>query len=256
MQDIYEFREKGNLTSALIIIELLKGRKKLREISADLKMTPQGASSYLKNLQKQGYVDSDNTPTPEGAAFLQQILATISLFVEDAYEDTGMISSCEAIAGDDLKKGDRVSLSMNKGLLYAYRKRKSGSNGIADFRAKEGDAVRVSKIEGIIDYRTGDFIVISADFNDLTSRKLEKLKRILRDRKIGYVGAYGILASEICKRAEIRANMYAPVEGCIEAGVKGVNSLLVYSPEMARFFFQKISANIHKYRITPEFVQL
>ena len=48
----------------------------------------EGASVYLKNLQKLKYTDSGNTPTPEGVAFLQQILATISLFVEDAYEDT------------------------------------------------------------------------------------------------------------------------------------------------------------------------
>ena len=32
----------------LILIELLKGKRKLREISTDLKITPQGASVYLK----------------------------------------------------------------------------------------------------------------------------------------------------------------------------------------------------------------
>ncbi len=256
MQDFHEFREKGNLTFALILIELLKGKRKLREISTDLKITPQGASVYLKNLQKLKYVDSGNTPTPEGVAFLQQILATISLFVEDAYEDTGIISSCEAVAGEDLGKGDRVSLSMNKGLLYAYRRKKAGSNGVADFRAKKGEPVRISKIEGIIDHKVGNFYVLTVDFDDLTPKKLGKLNRILKEKNIEYVGAYGILASEICKFGKIKASIYAPVEGCIEAVAKGVNSLLIYSPEMSRFFFQKLSANIHKYRINPKFVEI
>ena len=256
MQDFYEFREKGNLTFALILIELLKGKRKLREISEDLQITPQGASIYFKKLQKQGYVNSENNPSPEGVAFLQQILATISLFVEDAYEDTGIISSCEATAAEDLRKGDRVSLSMFKGSLYASKKMKKGSRGVVDFKAKMGDPVRISKIEGIIDHKVGKFYVISIDFNDFSSRKFEKFKGILKENEVEYVGAYGVLASQMCKRANVRASTYAPVEGCIEASAKGINSLLIYSPEMARFFFQKLSANIHKYRTNPKFVEI
>ncbi|MCL6003510.1 MAG: hypothetical protein M0Z77_10220 [Thermoplasmatales archaeon] len=256
MQDFHEFREKGNLTFALIIIELLKGKRKLKEISNDLKITPQGASVYLKNLQKHKYIDQENTPTPEGVAFLQQILATVSLFVEDAYEETGIISSCEAIAGENLKKGERVNLSMKRGLLYATKKAKNGSNGIADFKANKGEPVRISKIEGIINHSVGNFYVLPIDFEDFTSRKFEKLKGMVKERKIEYVGAYGVLASEMCRNADIKTSIYAPVEGCIEAGAKGVNSLLIYSPEMARFFFQKLSANIHKYRINPKFVEI
>ncbi|MEM0135831.1 MAG: hypothetical protein QXU18_11525, partial [Thermoplasmatales archaeon] len=170
MNDFHEFREKGNLTSALIMIELLKGRRKLREISTNLNMTPQGASIYLKNLQKSKFIDSNNIPTQQGVAFLQQILSTISLFVENAYEDTGIISSCEAIADDNLKKGDRVSLSMKRGMLHASRKNKSGSNGIIDFDVNRGEPVRVSKIEGIIDHKVGEFYVLPIDFEDFIPR--------------------------------------------------------------------------------------
>ncbi|MCL5874632.1 MAG: hypothetical protein M1161_04770 [Candidatus Thermoplasmatota archaeon] len=256
MRDLYEFREKGNLTLALIIIELLKGKGKLREISEDLNMTPQGVSVYLKNLHNLRYVDSNNVPTQKGVGFLQQILATVSLFVEDAYEDTGIISSCEAIAGEKLRKGDRVNLLMNKGSLFAYKKVKSGSNGTVDFNADEGEPVRISKIEGIIDHKVGDFFVLPIDFKDSTPEKMEKLNLLTKEKKIEFVGAYGILSNEVCKRAGIKASVFAPVEACIEAGAKGINSLLIYSPEMARFFFQKLSANIHKYRINPKFVEL
>lgn len=256
MQDLHELREKGTLTLALMMIELLKGKKRLREISSDLKMTPQGVSVYLKNLHKLGYVDSNNTPTPKGVAFLQQTLAMISLFVEDAYEETGIISSCEAIAGEKLKKGETVGLAMKGGLLFAEKKSGTGSKGVTDFSAEKGDPVRISKIEGIIDHKMGEFFVVRVDFKDLTKKKMDRLRNVVKARGVEYVGAYGILASEMCRRSGIEPNVYAPVEGCIEAGVKGVNSLLVYSPEMARFFFQKLSANIDKYRINPKFVEL
>lgn len=256
MQDFIEIREKGNLTSALIIIELLKGKRKLREISADLDISPQGASNYLKNLQKTGYVDPNNIPTQTGIAFLQQILETTSLFVENAYEDTGIISSCEAIAAEHLRKNERVSLMMDKGLLYAHRGSNSNSTGIADFDATEGSPVRISKIEGIISHKVGNFFVVSVDFDDYASHKFDKMKRIVKERKVEYVGAYGTLASKFCKDAGVSATIYAPVEGCIEAGVKGINSMLIYSTEMTRFFFQKLSANIDKYRINPKFVEL
>jgi putative transcriptional regulator len=256
MEDFYEIREKRNITSSLIIIELLKGKRKLREIATALKITPQGASIYLKNLEKQGYVNNTGSPTPKGVAFLQQMLATMTMFVEDAYEDTGIISTCEAVASEDLKKNDKVSLSMSKGLLFASKKAKTGSNGIAEFDVKKGNPVKIMKIKGIVDHKVGNFFVIAVDFSDYTPRKFEKLNKILKEKEIEYVGAFGILASEICKSADIKAVPYAPVEGCIEAGAKGVNSLLIYSPEMARFFFQKLSANIHKYRINPKFVEL
>jgi predicted transcriptional regulator len=255
-QDFSEIREKGNLTSALVLIELLKGKRKLREISVDLDMTPQGVANYLKILQKSGYIDKDNEPTKNGIAFLQRIVEKISSFAEHAYEDTGIISSCEAIAGEDLRKNERVNLVMNGGILYAYKYSRPTSSGICDSDVSQGSPVRVSKIEGVIDHRVGNFFVMPVDFDDFNAKKFEKLKGILVEKQVGLVGAYGTLALKFCNAGGIDPNVYAPVEACIEAGARGVNSLLVYSNEMARFLFQKLSANINKYKINPKFVEL
>jgi len=256
MASPYEFRGKGSITLTLMMIELLKGRRKLREISSDLGITPQGASIYIKNLQKLGYVDSESIPTREGIAFLQQMLADISLFVEQAYRDSGIISSCEAIAGDDLKKGENVYLEMVDGLLYAFKKGSSGSQGIVTFSASKGDPVEVSKIRGIIKYRLGNLFIVRVDFDGYTSAGFRKLWEFHKEKQINFTGAFGVLAYKFCQRASLDVSIFAPVEGCIEASVKGLNSLLVYSPEMSRFLFKKLSENVDKYKINPKFTEL
>lgn len=256
MPDFAQIREKGSITSALIILELMKGKKKLRELSAGLDITPQGTSNYLKNLQKEGFIDTKDEPTQKGIDFLQQILETTSLFVQKAYEDTEVISSCEAVAADDLRKRDIVNLVMEKGLLYAHKGTGSSSSGVADFDALKGDPVRISKIEGIVNHKMGNLFVVSVDFNEFATHKFEKMKKIVREKKIELVGAYGTLAIKFCQEAGIEPVIFGPVESTVEAGVKGINSLIVYSPEMMRFFFQKLSANIDKYRINPKFVEL
>ncbi|MGC8645474.1 MAG: hypothetical protein ACP5UO_04310 [Thermoplasmata archaeon] len=252
----YEFREKGSITLVLIMVELLKGRRKLREISADLGMTPQGASIYVKSLQKMGYVDSETNPTREGVAFLQQMLADMSLFVEQAYRESGIISSCEAIAGENLQKGENVSLVMANGILHAFRDGASGSHGVASFAASKGEPVEVKGIKGIIDYKPGNLFVIRVDFGDYRDGKFKKLGEFCKTNRVDFAGAFGVLAHRFCQRASLDANIFAPVEGCIEASVKGLNSLIVYSPEMSRFLFKKLSENIDKYKINPKFAEL
>lgn len=257
MESLLELREKGSLTRALILLELLKGRKKLREISSDLKITPQGASNYIKVLQKEDLVDRRGYPTPKGIAFLQKFLAGMLNFVENAYDEMGFISTCEAVASERIKKDDKVYLIMRNGILTASKKTKSESSGYAVTDADSGKALIIKNMEGIINYKIGELYVLPINYDDYISRNdHKKLKDFIRERKVSLVGAYGIMAKAFCDEMSIEADVYAPVEACIEAAVKGINSMLIYSPEMARFFFQKIAANVNKYKVNPRFVEL
>ncbi|MEM0138603.1 MAG: hypothetical protein QW100_02600 [Thermoplasmatales archaeon] len=256
METPYEFREKGSITLVLIMIELLKGRRKLREIASDLKITPQGASVYIKNLQKMNYVGKDMSPTRDGVAFLQKMLADMSIFVEQAYREAGIISSCEALAGDEIEKGDEVSLQMKNGILYAFKNDRFGSRGTAVFGVTRGEPLEVSNIRGLINYKPGNFFIIRVDFQSYREVKFKKLSEFCKNNGVEFIGAFGVLAYRFCHRSSLNAAMFAPVEGCIEASVKGLNSLLVFSPEMSRFLFRKISENIDKYKINPKFVEI
>jgi putative transcriptional regulator len=257
MESLLELREKGALTRALILIELLKNKKKLREISFDLKITPQGASNYIKMLDKDGLIDNDLNVTPEGIAFLQRFLANMTNFAERAYDEMGFISSCEAIALEKIKKNDRVFLIMNNGVLSATKKRKSKSSGIAETDGIPGDPIIVKNMEGIIDYKIGDLYILHVNYKDYSNEaNSRRLRNFIKKNNITFVGTYGVIAKSLTDKLNIVAIPYAPVEACIEAAVKGVNSLLIYSPEMARFFFQKMAANINKYKVNPKFADL
>ncbi|MGC8574252.1 MAG: hypothetical protein ACP5LC_01840 [Thermoplasmata archaeon] len=257
MDSLLELREKGALTRALILIELLKNKKKLREISSELKITPQGASNYIKMLVKDGLIDKDLNVTPGGIAFLQKFLANMTNLAEKAYDEMGFISSCEAISLERIKKNDRVFLIMKNGVLCATKKMKSKSRGIAEIDGNPGDPIIVKNMEGIIDYKIGDLYIMHIDYKDYSiEANSRKLRDFIKKNNIKVIGTYGVIAKSLTDKLSIDAIPFAPVEACIEAAVKGVNSLLIYSPEMARFFFQKMAANINKYKVNPKFADL
>ncbi|MCL4412268.1 MAG: winged helix-turn-helix transcriptional regulator [Candidatus Thermoplasmatota archaeon] len=257
MRNILELRDKGAFTRVLVLIELLKGKKRLKEISSSLNITPQGTSLYIKNLQKEGLVDKKLDPTTHGVAFIQKFLANLSNFVDEAYGETGIISSCEAIASGKINKKDRVFLRMEDGMLIASKDVKSSSSGISTQDAAKGDPLIVSNLEGIIEVKRGYFYFLHVDISDYhNDEKLRRIKKFVEKNDITVIGSFGITAKTFCDRANLGSNILAPVETCIEGSVKGMNSLLVYSQEMASFFFQKMAANVNKYRINPKSVEI
>ncbi len=257
MDSILGMREKGAITKSLILLELLDNKKKLREISSDLKITPQGASNYLKMLADDQMIDNEMGVTPKGIAFLQKFLANMTNFVERAYDEMGFISSCEAIAEEKINKNEKIFLSMNNGILVASKTKVSGSSGIAEIDADAGEPLIIRNMEGILSYKLGEFYIMFIDYSKYSSKEnYKKIRKFINENKISVIGAYGVIAKSFLDKAKEEAIIYAPVEACIEATVKGLNTLLIYSPEMARYLFQKLAANVNKYKINPKFAEL
>jgi len=59
------WREKGNLSKALILLELSKGNSKYVDIGKNLGLTAQAVSFYAKELQKDRFIDSSSRVTVE-----------------------------------------------------------------------------------------------------------------------------------------------------------------------------------------------
>lgn len=251
------WREKGNLSKTLILIELGKGNSKLVDIGKVLGITTQAVSFYVKELQKNGFVDSNLNITKSGREFIQRFLASLSYFVSKSYYESGLVLSCEAIAKEEIKEGDKVYLLMENGDLYATKKKVTGSSGIARDDALPGEAIKVENLEGIVDIEYGRFYMLEVDVRYCRSKEnVVKVSKFISENNIESIFTFGTAAKIFVKKLKKNFCDFAPVESSFEASARGFNTLLIYSPEVVRFLYLKIAENINKYGLNPITVQL
>jgi predicted transcriptional regulator len=251
------WREKGNLSKALILLELSKGNSKFVDIGKNLGLTAQAVSFYAKELQKDRFIDSSSRVTVEGKEFLQKFLASMGSFLSKAYQDSGIVLTCEAIAAEPLNKGERVYLYLGAGDLYATKRQLNSSTGITLDNAKPGEALRVGNLSGIMEIKVGKFFMIKTDLEFCREKKnLEKIEEFIKKNDVKKIFVFGTIAKVFAKKMDLNPYEFAPVEGAFEACARGFNSLLIFSPEMVKFTYLKISENVDKYGIYPQTVEI
>jgi putative transcriptional regulator len=241
-------RDKGKITEMMILLSLLKGRRKLKEIAEDVGITVQGVSEYMKILESEGLI-KDGKPTPQGIEFINSSLEEIGDFLHNSNKIIGKIKVTEAIAGERINKGDEVGLFMENGYLYAY-KRESSSMGIAVNDADKDEDLGVKNLRGIlkIDYGKID-VYVMPPIEEGGSRVIKrgKLNKILKDgRKIGVCG----ISAYVAIRRQISIDFeFGSVYAAIDAAYRGVDSILFVSHEMLPYVMRIISERDVKYEI-------
>ncbi len=251
------WREKGNFSKSLILLELGKGNSKLVEIGKSVGITTQAVSFYVKELQKEGLIDSTLKVTQSGMEYIQKFLSSMSYFVSKAYSESGILLSCEAIANEDIRSGDRVYLFMDNGDLFATKKKIEGSTGISLDSAKKGEAIRVEKLEGIVKIDYGKIFMLEADLQFYRSKdSLSKVLKFISSKRVEKIFIFGTVAKLFADKLGKEFCDFAPVDGAYEAAIRGLNTLLIYSPEVLRFVYLKIAENVNKYGLNPISVEL
>src|SRR5207247_5509027 len=87
-------------------------------------------------------------------------------FVDRASRAMAFIVTTSALAGSPIRRGERVGLSMEEGMLVAYGHRESPSTGIANEDAAKGEDLAVRNLEGIIALRPGRILLARVPPND------------------------------------------------------------------------------------------
>ncbi len=152
-------------TKVLILYEMVKQPGiAQRELAATLDVTPQAVSDYLKHMEEEGLVEKEGRavrPTMVGFQFLQEHLQELGDFTFQAMRDVNVISSCAAIAGEDLVEGDPVVLELEEGTLIARKGKWGPSTGVAGRDARAGEDLAILKLEGMLEHRPGTITVVS-----------------------------------------------------------------------------------------------
>ena len=118
-------RKKGRMTRLLLLLEMITGTPKdQRTLAESIGITPQAVSDYMSKMADEGLVKQGSEgprPTMEGVERVNRDLLGLKEFVDSSISKMEMIRSTDAIAGEDIERGDRVFLSMRNGLLWAAK---------------------------------------------------------------------------------------------------------------------------------------
>jgi putative transcriptional regulator len=224
-------RDLRRNTELLILARLLEDPSaKMRDVAADLSITVQAVSQYLSSMRKEGLVKEQGgklKPTRKGMQDLQEHFSSLKVEIDSILRRIMVVDTCVAIAGKGVKKGDKVGLLMEDGMLMAYPGERSSSKGVALEPASVGDDVLIGRLEGIVDLKLGTLLIVEAPSeHDGGSKKadVEKAQRHIDRLSPGLIVAGDLVGSALLAKATQEFfTIHAPVESAMSALTRGVD---------------------------------
>jgi putative transcriptional regulator len=151
----------------------------------------------------------------------------------------------------DLAEGERVSLEMRKGLLYASRKDGLDASGITISDAKAGEDVGVSDLKGLIGLEEGKITVCKVPRVQLGGSRrvdLEALQGLLSgDRMVGCLGVEALVAiKKVGREPDI---IFGAKESSVESAYHGISSVIVSVDEQIPGLLNRLESEGLKYEL-------
>jgi len=242
-----------------ILVEIAAHQPNLRqkEVAGRLGVTPQAISEYIKELVADGLVSTDGrmrySITKEGVEWLLDGAAELKRYARVVMEEIiSHVSVWTALAELDLAEGERVSLEMRKGLLYANKKQGIDASGITISDAEAGEDVGVSDLKGLISLEEGKITVCKVPRVQAGgSRKVDVdlLKGIISgDRMIGALGIEALVA--LRKTGWEPDVVFGAKESVVEAAYHGIDSVIVSVDEQVPSLLERLESEGLKYELT------
>lgn len=165
MSDV--LRDKRTATRFRILAEIAERQPAVSqgEIAAELGVTSQAVSEYIRDLVEEDLVRKDGRSryrvTKEGVDWLFQEARELRRYADHVTEDVlDGVREDAAVATAAIEAGQTVTLSVREGLLYADPGEEGPATGIATTDAESGAEVSVTGFEGVIDIDPGTVTVV------------------------------------------------------------------------------------------------
>jgi putative transcriptional regulator len=233
------FRNKGKITRLLLLLEIVTDRPgDQRSLAEPVGITPQAVSDYISRMREEGLVavgPEGPRATVKGVELLHRDLLSMKDFVDTSIGKLDIIRSTDAVAIDALKRGDRVYLIMEDGLLCAV-KEGSGSEGVAERDANPGEMVPISSLTGMVDLKPGVLKLVEIPPARAGGGRGHLTLDFLLDTCGQGSGNYRIAALDLESLALFRRSGMSldmempPPEGVIEPMVRGLDVIAVGTP--------------------------
>jgi putative transcriptional regulator len=250
-------RNKNSATRFQILVEIAANQPNIqqKDIAQKIGVTSQAVSDYISKLEKDGWITSDGRSryriTKEGVNWMLKSLRDLQQYSADAERVLTNITTWAAIAAEDLKKGQTVSLTMQDGLLYASGQTNGAATGTAADKARKGEDIGITDIVGILSLEVGRVTVLEIPtIQDGGSRKVDPIK-IKKALTAGFpVGAIGIESVVALRRTGIEPNyLYGVPQAAVEAARSGLQFIIVCTSGESPALLQKLNAENIKYTL-------
>jgi putative transcriptional regulator len=248
-------RNKNLATKFQILVEIAANQPNVqqKDIARKIGVTAQAVSDYISKLEKDGWITSDGRSryhiTKEGVNWMLRSLRELQQYSISAERVLTNITTWAAIAAEDLKKGQRVSLKMKNGLLSAANHTGDDASGITSEKAKAGEDVGVTEIEGILALNIEQITVLEIPpIQDGGSKYIDrkKLKKGLLSANL--IGAIGIEAIVSLRQIGIKPDyLYGVTQAAIEAARSGLAFAIVCTGAESPALLQKLNDENIKY---------
>ncbi len=256
MVNILQSKRESSRFQILVEIAAHQPNLRQKEVADRLGVTPQAISEYIKELVADGLVTTDGRMryniTKEGVEWLLEGSAELKRYARVVMEDIiSHVSVWTALAEADLAEGERVSLEMRGGLLYANKEEGIDASGITISDAKVGEDVGVSDLRGLISLDEGMIVVCKVPRVQAGgSRKvdIDALKTLISGDKM--IGALGIEALVALRKAGREPDViFGAKESSVEAAYHGINSVIVSVDEQVPGLLERLESEGLKYKL-------
>ncbi len=257
MPNVLQSRRDSSRFQILVEIAAHQPNIRQKEVADKLGVTPQAVSEYIKELVADGLVETDGRMryriTKRGVEWLLESAAELKRYARVVMEEIiNHVSVWPAIARDEISEGERVTLVMEDGLLYATRYREDiEASGIAISDASKGEDVGISDLRGLISLEEGRIKVCKVPRVQLGGSRqvdLEALARLLPEK--GIVGALGIEALVSLRKVGREPDIFfGSKDAVVEAAYHGVSSLIVSVDEQIPGILNRLESEGIKYEL-------
>jgi predicted transcriptional regulator len=242
-------RDLKRNTEMLILVELLRSPSaRLKDVGDRLGITVQAVSQYTGLMRKEGLLLERKgllRPSRKGMQALQEHFSRIKQDVDEILRSMSVVDRCVAVAGTRVRKGARVGLVMEDGMLMAFDGVKSSSTGVALEDAEEGDDVLVGRLEGILDMDLGKLLVLEAPSEldgGSKAANVEQAKQRIEGFSPGLLAAGDTVgAALLTKASEEMLTIHAPVESSMSALSKGVDVVYCGTRESCEMILEAVA---------------
>jgi putative transcriptional regulator len=256
MSSVLQSKRESSRFQILVEIAAHQPNLRQKEVAEKLGVTPQAISEYIKELVSDGLVTTDGrmrySITKEGVEWLLESAAELKRYARVVMEDIiSHVSVWTAIAEADLAEGERVSLEMRSGLLYANRKDGIEATGVVIAGVRSGEDVGVSDLRGLISLDEGRIILCKVPrVQNGGSRKVDLqalAEQLSRAKMVGCLGIEALVAlRKLGREPDI---IFGAKEFAVEAAYHGITSVIVSVDEQIPSLLTRLESEGLKYEL-------